>query len=99
MNVMEESKNGIKPAVEVVVMEMVEVVVMEVVEAEIRNGVRPEVTVEVEGATVVLVERRKGSRPVDGEVVVVLRSFSLKGKIPLGSVVVVTRFSKYFIIS
>ena len=81
--VTEESNNGIKPAVEVVVTELVELV--EEVEEEIRNGVRPAVIVEVDGATVVVLERRNGSSPaVDGEVVVVDRSVSLKGKIPLG---------------
>ena len=84
--VTEESNNGIKPAVEVVVTELVELVEeVEEVEEEIRNGVRPAVIVEVDGATVVVLERRNGSSPaVDGEVVVVDRSVSLKGKIPLG---------------
>lgn len=73
------------PGVVVMVEAMVEVMV-EVVE-ETRNGVRPVVG----GAPVVLLERRYGSRPeVDGELVVVVRSLSLKGKIPFGPGVVVT---------
>ena len=89
--VMEESKNGIKPELVVMVEAMVEVMVEVMVVEEMRNGVRPVVG----GATVVLLERRYGSRPeVDGELVVVVRSLSLKGKIPFGPGVVVTT-SKY----
>jgi hypothetical protein len=90
--VLEVSRKGRKPevpAVELVVgmMEvMVEVMVEEVVEEEMRNGVRP--LEGVGGATVVLVERRKGIRPAV-EAVVVVRLLSLKGKIPLGPAVVV----------
>ena len=84
--VMDDSKYGITPGVGVV-------------ELETRYGVRPVVG----GATVevlVMVERRNGVRPeVVGVAVVVVRSLSLKGKIPLGPVVggsVVTGSPKYY---
>jgi hypothetical protein len=93
--VVEVSRKGRKPEVPVGVGVLVRIVVMVdwrpavelvVVEEEMRYGVRPVVG----GATVVvMVERRKGSSPAV-EAVVVLRSLSLKGKIPLGAAVVVT---------